>query len=104
MRPSTMLVLRSVTICATSHSRCALASAMRNGRTLAEGAGVRHAQSNSSSSVGKSPEVKVHPFQEVHRDDVGDEFRHLAEVAQAVLNASRAECDIGWVAPHQIEV
>ena len=29
-----MLVLRSVTICATSHSRCALASSTRNGRTL----------------------------------------------------------------------
>src|SRR5580693_994760 len=43
---------------AVGHDLCALASATRNGRTLAEGAGVRHAQSNSSSSCGKSPEVK----------------------------------------------
>ena len=47
---------------------------------------------------------EVHPFEEVHRDDIGDEFGHLAEVSQAVLYASRAEGDIGWVAPHQVEV
>jgi len=47
---------------------------------------------------------EIHPFEEVHRDDVGDEFGHLTEVSQAVLDASRAEGDIGWVAPHQVEV
>src|SRR6516225_6043442 len=104
MRPSTMLVLRSVTICATSHWRCALASPTRNGRTFAAGTGVNPAQPNSSSSRGKSPEVKVHPLQQVHRHDVGDEFRHLTKVSEAVLDAGRAEGDVGRVAPHQIEI
>jgi hypothetical protein len=47
---------------------------------------------------------EVHSFQEVHRDDIGDKFWHLAEILEAIFNASRAECDVRRVASHQVEV
>src|ERR1700751_3504550 len=103
MRPSTMLVLRSVTICAPSFEvRLSLRDAAR--AYFGRGCRCEACRIEFVLLVWEGARGEVHPFQEVHRDDVGDEFRHLAEVAQAVLNASRAECDIGWVAPHQIEV
>src|SRR5215468_8966910 len=103
MRPSTILVLRSVTMCATSHSRCALASPTRNGRTFAAGTG----EPGPAELVLVAWEVargEIHPLQQVHGNDVRHKLRYLAEVRQAVLDAGRAERDIGRVAPHQIEI
>ena len=47
---------------------------------------------------------EVHSFQQVHRHDIGDKFRHLAEILEAVLNAGRAECDVRRVASHQVKI
>src|SRR5258705_12336616 len=46
---------------------------------------------------------EVHSFQEVHRDDIGDKFGHLAEILEAVFNPGRAECDVWRVASPPVE-
>src|SRR5580700_8800333 len=67
-------------------------------------AGVRHAQSNSSSSCGKSPEVKFILSRRCIVTMLATNSGTSRRFRRAVLDTSRAEGDIGWVAPHQVEV
>jgi hypothetical protein len=78
-------------LCHPAFEDAPLASGTRNGRTFTDGAGVRLAQSNSSLLAREVARGEAHSLQEVHRDDIGNEFGHLAEVLRAVLNASRPE-------------
>src|SRR5262252_6323218 len=104
MRPSTMLVLRSVTICATSAFQMRLSLGDAKRPYLRRGCRCQTCPIEFILLAWEVTGGEVHPLHEMHRDDVGDELGHFAEVSQAILNASRAEGDVGRVAPHQVEV
>ena len=58
-RPNTSVASPRVISSTNTHSRCALACPIRGAATFADGAAVNPLQSNSSSSAGKSVEVKT---------------------------------------------
>jgi hypothetical protein len=103
IRPSTMLVLRSVTICATSH-RDAPWPLRRETVVPSPTVPVSNVPSRIRPPRVEVSRGEVHSFQEMHRDDIGDKFGHLAEILEAIFDAGRAECDVRRVASHQVEV